>query len=159
MRERIGQAGWVFAAVAAAIVVALLSAGCAAAAQEVQRPNILFILTDDQPAATVEEMPTVQGQLVAQGLSFENAFVTDPLCCPSRATILTGRYAHNHDLWTNHESQGGGELGFRERGLDQDTIATRLSATRLSEAGYATGLFGKYFNEYDEHYVPPGWGR
>lgn len=155
MHERIGQAGWVFAAVAAAVVVALLSAGCAAEAQELSlRPNLLFILTDDQPAATVEEMPAVQAQLAAQGLSFENAFISDPLCCPSRATILTGRYAHNHDLWTNHERQGGAEAGFRERGLDEDTIATRLS-----EAGYATGLFGKYFNEYDSSYVPPGWQR
>jgi N-acetylglucosamine-6-sulfatase len=139
---------------AVALAAALFSAGCAAEAQETQSPNILFVLTDDQPAATVEEMPTVQAQLVAQGISFENAFVTDPLCCPSRATILTGRYAHNHGLWTNHKRQGGGELGFRRRGLDQDTIATRLS-----EAGYSTGLFGKYLNEYEDRYVPPGWGR
>ena len=153
--ERMGPKGRVLAALAAAILAALISAGCAAGAQESpQNPNILFIITDDQPAATVEEMHAVQAQLAEQGLSFENAFISDPLCCPSRATILTGRYAHNHDLWTNHERQGGGELGFRERGLDHDTVATRLS-----EAGYATSLFGKYLNEYDDRYVPPGWGR
>ena len=116
------------------------------------KPNILFVLTDDQPASTVNKMPAVQAKLEAKGLSFENAFLTDPVCCPSRATILTGRYAHNHGVWTNDEPRGG-DQGFKERGLAQDTIATRLK-----KEGYATGLFGKYFNGYgDNHYVPPGW--
>jgi arylsulfatase A-like enzyme len=118
------------------------------------KPNILLVLTDDQPASTVSKMPAVEARLKAKGLSFENAFLTDPVCCPSRATILTGRYAHNHGVWTNDEPRGGDE-GFKDRGLAQDTIATRLK-----KEGYATGLFGKYFNGYgDNHYVPPGWER
>ena len=119
---------------------------------EQQKPNILFILTDDQAPSTIRKMPTVQAELASKGLSFENAFITTPECCPSRATILTGRYAHNHGIFSNIESKGGGEQAFREPGLGQDTIATRLRS-----AGYTTGLFGKYLNGYTERYVPPGW--
>ena len=115
------------------------------------RPNILLILTDDQSPSTVEEMPTVKAELASEGLSFRNAFITTPECCPSRATILTGRYAHNHGIFSSSEPEGG-EQGFKDRKLDQDTIATRLHA-----AGYTTGLFGKYLNGYKERYVPPGW--
>ncbi len=119
-----------------------------------KKPNILLVLTDDQPASSVDEMSAVKAKLKAKGLSFENAFLSDPVCCPSRATIMTGRYAHNHGVWTNDEPRGGAE-GFKDRGLAQDTIATRLK-----QEGYATGLFGKYFNGYgDNHYVPPGWER
>src|SRR3712207_8867542 len=53
-----------------------------------ERPNILLVLTDDQPAATVAEMPELQAHLVDEGLSLTNAFVSHPRCCPSRATIL-----------------------------------------------------------------------
>src|SRR5918994_5881800 len=121
---------------------------------EQQKPNILFILTDDQALSTIQKMPTVQAELASKGLSFKTAFATTPACCPSRATILTGRYAHNHGIFSNNESGGGGEQAFREPGLDQDTIATRLRS-----AGYTTGLFGKYLNGYTERYVPPGWDR
>lgn len=136
-------------------LLALLAAACSGESAKTAdvRPNILLILTDDQAASTVEEMPTVQAQLVSKGLSFENAFISLPACCPSRATILTGRYAHNHGVFSSREPAGG-EQAFRERGLDQDTIATRLRA-----GGYTTGLFGKYLNGYKERYVPPGWDR
>ena len=118
------------------------------------KPNILLVLTDDQPASTVNEMPAVKAKLEAKGLSFENAFLSTPVCCPSRATIMTGRYAHNHGVWTNGEPRGGAE-GFKDRGLAQDTIATSLK-----REGYATGLFGKYINGYgNNRYVPPGWER
>jgi arylsulfatase A-like enzyme len=118
-----------------------------------ERPNILLILTDDQPAGTVAEMAKLREGLVDEGVTFERGFVTDPLCCPSRATILTGRYAHNHGIKTNSFPSGGAEK-VREDGLDRDTIATRLK-----EAGYSTGYFGKYLNEYRGRYVPPGWDR
>jgi N-acetylglucosamine-6-sulfatase len=138
-----------------------LSVAAACSSPEEQRPpsaatkpNILFVLTDDQPASTVSKMPALEAKLKAKGLSFENAFLSDPVCCPSRATIMTGRYAHNHGVWTNDEPRGGAE-GFKDRGLARDTIATRLK-----QEGYTTGLFGKYFNGYgNNHYVPPGWDR
>jgi N-acetylglucosamine-6-sulfatase len=116
-----------------------------------ERPNILLILTDDQPAKTLAEMPKLREGLMDKGVTFKQGFVTDPLCCPSRATILTGEYAHNHGVRTN-SFPGGGAEKFRE--LDGDTIATRLK-----EAGYSTAYFGKYFNEYRGRYVPPGWDR
>jgi N-acetylglucosamine-6-sulfatase len=116
-----------------------------------ERPNIILILTDDQPAKTLAEMPKLREGLMDQGVTFKQGFVTDPLCCPSRATILTGEYAHNHGVRTN-SFPGGGAEKFRE--LDGDTIATRLQ-----EAGYSTAYFGKYFNEYRGRYVPPGWDR
>jgi arylsulfatase A-like enzyme len=118
-----------------------------------ERSDILLVLTDDQPADTVSEMPKLREGLVEGGVTFERGFVTDPLCCPSRASILTDRYPHNHGIETN-SFPGGGAEKYQEEGLDGDTIATRLK-----EAGYSTGYFGKYLNEYRGRYVPPGWDR
>ena len=61
-------------------------------------PNILFILTDDQDVASVAEMPNVRSLLVAEGTSFDRAFATTALCCPSRTSILRGQYSHNHRI-------------------------------------------------------------
>ena len=121
-------------------------------------PNILFILTDDQDVASVSEMPNVRSLLAAEGTSFERAFVTTALCCPSRSSILRGQYAHNHGIWTTREPDGGFRR-FEELGLGESTIATWLDG-----AGYHTGYMGKYLNEYgsfDEpiKHVPPGWDR
>jgi N-acetylglucosamine-6-sulfatase len=99
-------------------------------------------------------MPKLRSLLLEDGASFENAFLSFPLCCPSRATILTGLYAHNHRVAGNYPPGGGFEK-FHEQGLEESTIATRLQ-----EEGYRTGLFGKYLNNYpgdDPTYVPPGW--
>jgi N-acetylglucosamine-6-sulfatase len=116
------------------------------------RPNVLLIITDDQPASTVRHMPKLRESVGERGVRFDRAYLTDPLCCPSRATILTGKYTHNHDITNNHRK--GGARKFREEGLHRDTIGTRLE-----EAGYATGYFGKWMNGYDGRYVPPGWDR
>ena len=122
------------------------------------RPNILFILTDDQDVGSVAEMPNVRSLLVEEGTSFERAFVTTALCCPSRSSILRGQYSHNHRIWTTREPLGG--FGhFRDLGLGESTVATWLDG-----AGYHTGYMGKYLNEYgsfDEptRHVPPGWDR
>ena len=115
------------------------------------RPNIIFIMTDDQPPQTVAYMPTVKNVLMAEGVNFENGFLTTPLCCPSRASILTGEYVHNHEVYTNRYPMGGAPKF--------DDVST--VAVWLREAGYRTGYFGKYLNSYDslEPYgvVPPGW--
>ena len=118
------------------------------------QPNILFILTDDLDFASAQKMPQIRSRLADAGASFEKAFVNYPLCCPSRATTLTGLYAHNHNVKSNRFPDGGFEK-FRDEGLEEDTIAVRLQ-----EEGYRTALFGKYLNEYpgdDPTYIPPGW--
>jgi N-acetylglucosamine-6-sulfatase len=127
--------------------VAVLSAasGVGAAA----RPNIVFVLTDDQRFDTLGTMPTVQRELVGRGVTFTNAFVVNALCCPSRASILTGRYSHSTNVYGN-SGQYGGFGSFRDR----STVGTWLRS-----AGYRTGYVGKYLNGYGRSYVPPGWDR
>jgi arylsulfatase A-like enzyme len=115
-------------------------------------PNVVFILTDDQRADTLWAMPEVQMQLVAHGVNFTDAFVSNPECCPSRAAILTGNYSHTTGVYTNRSSSVGGFRAFD----DSSTLATWLDG-----AGYRTGLIGKYLNGYSptSQYVPPGWDR
>ena len=118
------------------------------------RPNIIFVLTDDLDYASAQQMPQIRSQLIEQGASFENAFISFPLCCPSRASMLTGLYAHNHGVASTEPPNGGFEK-FRKQGLEEDTIAVRLQ-----EEGYRTALLGKYLNGYgqdDPAHVPPGW--
>ena len=116
-----------------------------------ERPNIIFVLTDDQPYETVQYMPTVRDVLMKDGVNFENGFVTTPLCCPSRSSILTGEYAHNHQVLTNRMPLGGAP-----KLDDSSTIATWMN-----DAGYRTAYYGKYLNAYEDlkpyGYVPPGW--
>jgi arylsulfatase A-like enzyme len=100
-------------------------------------------------------MANVKSLIADQGVSFPNFFVSLPLCCPSRSTILRGQYAHNTGIFKNAPPDGGFQ-GFLDKGLEQSTIATWLQA-----AGYRTGLIGKYLNGYPgnqaKNYVPPGW--
>jgi len=117
------------------------------------QPNIVFIMSDDQDMETMQYMPRVQELLAAQGVTFENSFVTEPQCCPSNVTALTGQYAHNHGVLNNLYPTGGFQK-FVENGGDQSTLATWLQ-----DAGYNTARVGKYLVEYPEGstYVPPGW--
>jgi N-acetylglucosamine-6-sulfatase len=117
------------------------------------RPNLVLILADDLEVATsalLPRLPVVMGQA---GTSFSRAYTTTSLCAPSRASILTGQYAHNHGLVYN-EPPDGGFPSFR--GREASTIATWLKA-----GGYRTALLGKYLNGYprgaSDSYVPPGW--
>jgi arylsulfatase A-like enzyme len=121
------------------------------AARTPELPNIVFIVTDDQDVDSVKYMPEVESLLAEQGTTFENAFVTDPLCCPARATILRGQYAHNHLIEGNEPPYGGFEK-FRMLGHEESTMATWLQ-----EEGYRTVFLGKYMNGYDGPHVPPGW--
>jgi hypothetical protein len=98
-------------------------------------------------------LPYVQGTLSERSvfpcaLRIENAYVTNSLCCPSRATILRGQYPHNHSILGNSLLEGGGEKKFRQLGRDRSTIATWLD-----NAGYWTKLIGKYMNSSG------GWPR
>ena len=116
------------------------------------KPNILFVLTDDMRASDLRYVPQTTKLLAGGGVKFTIAFVTNSLCCPSRATILRGQYAHNHQILSNRVPMGGFDK-FRSLHLEDSTIATWLD-----DAGYDTMLIGKYFNGYDNTtYVPLQW--
>jgi N-acetylglucosamine-6-sulfatase len=115
------------------------------------RPNILFVMTDDMPENLLNRMPEVDGRIVSEGINFPNAYVSQSLCCPSRASIFTGMYPHNTGIWSNGGPHGGVEA-FRALGLEQRSVPIWLKGN-----GYTTGLVGKYLNNYDASYVPPGW--
>jgi arylsulfatase A-like enzyme len=118
------------------------------------QPNIIFVLTDDLDLASVEKMPEIGSLVRDEGASFENAFVSFPVCCPSRATILTGLYAHNSGVKGNSPPSGGFRK-FRNDGTEENTVAASLQ-----EGGYQTAFFGKYLNGYgrgNRTHVPPGW--
>jgi arylsulfatase A-like enzyme len=118
-------------------------------------PNIVLILTDDQRWDTLRYMPHVRADLKSKGMTFTNAFVSNPLCCPSRSTILTGNYSHTTGVYTN-EPPYGGWSAFHDGGAEASTIATWLH-----DAGYRTALVGKYLNGYGPEipFIPPGWDR
>src|SRR5215210_2215487 len=120
------------------------------------RPNILFVLTDDLDYASAQKMPQITSLVAQEGLSFEEAFVSHPVCCPSRATILTGLYDHNHHVLGNGPPRGGFQK-FVSEGHEENTIAVHLQ----EEGGYRTAFFGKYLNQYPNQdeptHVPPGW--
>lgn len=119
------------------------------------RPNIVLIITDDMDVSALPHMPILRARLTEPGLSFKNSFVVDPVCAPSRASILTGRYVHNHGLLDNRPPIGGYRK-FVENDNESQNVALWLKA-----AGYRTGLIGKYLNRYpsakDRDHVPPGW--
>ena len=118
------------------------------------KPNIVFIIADDMRKDDLKHMPKTRSVLKDKGMIFHNAFVSTPLCCPSRATIMRGQYAHNSEVWNSRGSSGGWQT-YRAKGLERNNVATRLDA-----AGYRTGLFGKYLNGYKStSNKPPGWDR
>lgn len=146
--------------VAAVVVVqVLVVAFMPSAAREVRevtpagdRPNILFVITDDLDAQSVGRMPKLERWMMDGGTTFDRAFATSTACCPSRASFLTGKYVHNHTVYTNSPNKDGAAPKFRSSGGDRSTIATWLD-----DRGYETVLIGKYLNYYDGSYVPPGW--
>jgi N-acetylglucosamine-6-sulfatase len=139
------------------IAVCLPAVGCGPPTRVVGNldpPNVILVLADDLDARLLEEhsadYPNLR-ELAVEGTTFENAFVTNPLCCPSRATILRGQYAHNHRIVGNWWPQGGSRK-FRDLGHEGSTVATWLQ-----DASYRTVLVGKYMNEYHGTRVPVGW--
>src|SRR5919206_3293944 len=110
------------------------------------KPNIVFILADDMRKDDMKYMPKMRSLLREQGMGFRNAFVSHPLCAPSRSTIMRGQYSHNTGVWSNSSTDSssttaGGWQVYPQNGNEADNVATRLQA-----AGYRTGLFGKYLN-------------
>ena len=88
-----------------------------AEAQSVSGPNFVFVMTDDLDERSMRDLPGIRQVMGSNGTTFQNAYVTYSLCCPSRATILRGQYAHNHLVRDNALPEGG-EKKFRELELD-----------------------------------------
>ncbi len=147
-------------AVVAAVAIGALLSGVAFLPdvlphEDSTRLNVLVVLTDDQSydsiPRSVPVMPYLQGRLSDprdHWLTFSNGFVNTPLCCPTRASMLRGAYAHHTGVQDNLD----GPL------IDESATL----AAWLDDAGYFTGLVGKYLNLYPFDrgpYVPEGWDR
>jgi N-acetylglucosamine-6-sulfatase len=131
-----------------------------AAAQTVSNPNIVFIVVDDMRKDDLNYMPKTRSLLRDKGMTFNNAFVSNPICCPSRTTILRGQYAHNSGVWINDNSSIGGWEAYVSRDYEDDGVNTSNNvATTLKSAGYRTALIGKYLNQYLGTTKPPGWDK
>jgi N-acetylglucosamine-6-sulfatase len=134
------------------LLVFLLAAAQSTGAnsQRVRRPNVVVIMTDDQTVESLRVMANVRTLLAGQGTTFENSFASFALCCPSRATFLTGQYAHNHGVLGNSLPEG----GYAK--LD----SSNTLPVWLQRAGYHTIHVGKYLNGYpgaNRTHVPAGW--
>jgi arylsulfatase A-like enzyme len=100
------------------------------------RPNVLLVVTDDQRWGTLNVMPAVRRYLKRNGRQYREAFATSPLCCPSRASIMTGQYPHNHGVRRNEDA---------DNLVHESTIQYYLQ-----QNGYRTGIVGKYLNSWPE---------
>lgn len=120
-------------------------------------PNILWVIVDDLPRDVLKSMEFTKAEIRDKGALYVNGTIVSPLCGISRASLLTGKYAHNHGVWANR-----GEYGGWEALAPHEPTALPV---RLQAAGYRTGLFGKYTNGWVRNSfnvtgtVPPGWNR
>lgn len=127
----------------------------------VDKPNIVFILTDDQDVTmdAITPMTHTLELLGKHGMTFNNMFTSSPLCCPSRSSILTGNYIHNHGALNNSISGNCSSVAWQQ-GPEKKTFATYLKS-----AGYSTFFAGKYLNQYGKSavgglaHIPPGWDQ
>ena len=142
-------------ALLAALVLVLVAAfagpaGYAASAAQGQtvavQPNIVYVVTDDMRKDDLNYMPKTRSLIFDQGITYNNAFTTTSQCCPSRSSVLTGKYVHNHKVTSNSAGV------FAREGNPDHTIAVWLH-----NAGYTTMLSGKYLNGFTDDTPPPGW--
>src|SRR4051812_5655017 len=144
------------ALLASAVAVLAVLAGVFAASQArgaQTGANVVFILTDDMTSSELVGMPNVQSLIGAQGTTFNRAYASFPLCCPSRATMLSGQYMHNHGVRGNFPPNGS---WFKFRSHESSDLPVWLK-----QDGYYNVHIGKYMNGYSlvdgTLPVPPGW--
>jgi arylsulfatase A-like enzyme len=120
--------------------------------QDTAKPNIIFILTDDYAANLVDFMPNLKA-MQGEGVTFSQYYVSNSLCCPSRASIFTGMLPHNTGVQTNTRPNGGYEV-FMEEGNAGESFCVALQ-----QAGYKTAMMGKFMNGYlpRKHKPVTGW--
>lgn len=109
-----------------------------------KRPNVLIIMTDDQ-RNNMRAMPKTRGIFQKHGRTFLDAYASTPNCCPSRATMFSGRYSHNHGVQNNQLADM----------FDHETTVQRY----LDEDGYRTAVFGKFLNSWNARNNPPYFDR
>ena len=150
-RHKLGLASAVLTVALVGVIATTESRG-STRAPVTARPNILVLETDDQTLAEMAVLPSVRRLIGAEGVTFDNNFDSFSLCCPSRATLLTGQYSHNNGVRSNKEPYG----GYYK--LD----STNTLAVWLQDGGYYTVHLGKYLNGYgtrDKTEIPPGWSE
>src|SRR5262245_35300736 len=129
-----------------AVSLSLLASIGGAMAQD-NRPNIILLLTDDQTTESYQYMPFLQS-IRPLGRTFDQYYQSYALCVPSRASMLTGMYPHNHQTMDPHtgysEFASGGHMA-------------RTWGKVLRDRGYYTAVVGKFMNGYQETTVPEGW--
>jgi N-acetylglucosamine-6-sulfatase len=131
---------------------AFVAGSGSAADSPVARPNIVVVMTDDQTLESMRVMANVNALIGRRGVTFRNSFASFPLCCPSRATFLTGQYAHNHRILGNRPPRGGYEKLVPTQ--------TNTLPVWLRAAGYRTVHVGRYLNGYGlarPTEIPEGW--
>ena len=143
--------GCLAAGVAALVAVPALAPGGSDAQRGRQRhPNVVVLMTDDQTLESMKVLPGIRRRLGDKGTTFDRSFVSFSLCCPSRSTLFTGQYAHNHGVLGNDLPVGGYDK------LDK----SEWLPIWLQRAGYRTLHVGKFLNGYDQpDGVPPGWSE
>jgi len=117
-------------------------------------PNVILLLTDDQTLDEMRALPKTQALVGGAGVTFSRAYISYPLCCPSRVSMLSGQYMHNHDVRGNQLPSGGWGK-FATNGTEEKALPTWLQT-----AGYYNVEVGKYMNGYlpvEDHPIPPGW--
>ena len=137
------------AAIATWVVSATLPAPARAQVEEPaggERPNVLLIVTDDQRNELMGALPKTRQYFAAEGIRYPNAYATTPMCCPSRTSIFTGRYAHNHGVKNNGR-------------LPPDLQLDDMLQAELQAAGYRTALFGKFLNSWPMSKAPPNFDQ
>jgi N-acetylglucosamine-6-sulfatase len=169
LAARLAAAAALLALLAGLVFANAQKAGAASAsAFPPEHPSFVVIQTDDETldqlyavfnagGVDIPAMPNTLSLIGGRGITFNRYYVSYPLCCPSRVSLLTGRYAHNHNVRGNVQPNGG-YTGFKSRGAFTHNLATWLQG-----AGYRTIHIGKFLNGYgDEPHdngtdVPPGW--
>jgi N-acetylglucosamine-6-sulfatase len=122
----------------------------ALADEGIERPNLVVVMTDDETVGELAGMRNVRRLIGARGVRFNRSYVSYPVCCPSRATYLTGQYAHNHGVMGLYPPTGGYGRFDKRNALP----------VWLQRAGYHTAHLGKFLNGYGDQEpadVPPGW--